>query len=727
VALIYFEARPGPNSITVDWATGTELELVAFTLHRSTSATPPDWGEPVYEAPATGGVEGATYRYVDMSVESAVVYYYLLRTLAVDATVTEFGPVSGSAGFTCAAVSEIPRAECEALAELYERASGPDWTRRDGWLATETPCSWYGVTCRAGHVRALNLPCNRVSGALPASLRDLTWLQVLDLAGGEVVVAESGAAEIERCVGQRLGGSIPGELGELAYLERLDLAANELTGGIPPQIGKLAYLESLSLSGNRLSGAIPPQLGLLTNLEQLDLIGNELSGAIPAHLGNLKSLRRLDAADNRLEQHIPAEFGKLSNLRSLDLSHNRLTGAVPSTIGTLGALYRLDLSSNELSGGVPARLAQLLNLERLRLRDNALSGPLPRELAGLSLSELAFDSTRLCEPPGAAFQAWLAAIPQLRRTGATCSEAYLPVVFAQPHGPAPIWADRYFLPPGGCATVYWQVENALEVYLNGEGVPGQGSRIVCPVTSSKYVLSVTWSDGTKCEYVVAITVTAGPWIGIDGAGNFYRGNPEARVKLEEFMDLGCPFCARHALQTGPLIYDAYVAKGDVMEVFRNYPLDIHPNAITAARAAYCAGQQGPELFWSMRDWLFRNQTAWSGSVDAPAQFRSVALGLGAGAHGYDACIASTAPDAQIERDMKEAAARGLRGTPYFLINDWTISGAAPYQVFADAIEKAKAELPPPVTATVTVPTQAPTARPTLPPLSLTPPAPPDHR
>ena len=36
--------------------------------------------------------------------------------------------------FTCDGVSEIPRAECDALVALYNSTNGPGWTNND-WLA----------------------------------------------------------------------------------------------------------------------------------------------------------------------------------------------------------------------------------------------------------------------------------------------------------------------------------------------------------------------------------------------------------------------------------------------------------------------------------------------------------------------------------------------------------------------------------------------------------------
>jgi len=151
------------------------------------------------------------------------------------------------------------------------------------------------------------------------------------------------------------------------------------------------------------------------------------------------------------------------------------------------------------------------------------------------------------------------------------------------------------------------------------------------------------------------------------------------------------------VQTGPLLDEAYAVTGKVVNVFRNFPLSIHPNAIPAAKAAYCAGQQDPKFFWTLHDWLFANQNTWAGGQDAADQFRKQALAIGADGARYDACLTDAKTEAAIQRDLKDGTAQGVRGTPAFFIVKNTpegqaatpkfISGALPYDQFAQAIEQ----------------------------------------
>jgi protein-disulfide isomerase len=114
------------------------------------------------------------------------------------------------------------------------------------------------------------------------------------------------------------------------------------------------------------------------------------------------------------------------------------------------------------------------------------------------------------------------------------------------------------------------------------------------------------------------------------------------------------------VQTGPLLDEAYAVTGKVVNVFRNFPLDFHPNAIPAAKAAYCAGQQDPKLFWAMHDWLFETQDTWAGAKDAADQLRKQAVAIGADGAKYDACLTDAKTDAAIQRDQKDGAAQGVR-------------------------------------------------------------------
>jgi hypothetical protein len=69
-------------------------------------------------------------------------------------------------------------------------------------------------------------------------------------------------------------------------------------------------------------------------------------------------------------------------------------------------------------------------------------------------------------------------------------------------------ADDESITRGECTRLRWEVENVREVYLDGEGVVGQGEFEVCPTVTTTYELEVIETDGTTTVRTIAIAVTS---------------------------------------------------------------------------------------------------------------------------------------------------------------------------------------------------------------------------
>ena len=65
-------------------------------------------------------------------------------------------------------------------------------------------------------------------------------------------------------------------------------------------------------------------------------------------------------------------------------------------------------------------------------------------------------------------------------------------------------ASRTEFYPGDSITLNWNVQNVKEVYLNGKGVAGEGSKEVRPDKDTTYVLRVVGRDGNSTEYKVTV-------------------------------------------------------------------------------------------------------------------------------------------------------------------------------------------------------------------------------
>jgi protein-disulfide isomerase len=179
------------------------------------------------------------------------------------------------------------------------------------------------------------------------------------------------------------------------------------------------------------------------------------------------------------------------------------------------------------------------------------------------------------------------------------------------------------------------------------------------------------------------------------ANAFAKGGEGAKLVVVEFSDFQCPFCGRHVKQTLPQIEKEYVATGKVRYVVRNLPLEqLHPDAMRAAEAAECAGDQGK--YWPMHDKLFGNQQA----LSAPDLVR-YAQEAGAEPAEFQKCLEAAPHAAKIRQDLADAEAAGVTGTPTFFLGFAEpggkikavrrIQGAQPYPVFKGALDGLLAE------------------------------------
>lgn len=125
---------------------------------------------------------------------------------------------AGETAGICDVISGVTRAECDGLVAFFEVTNGPGWVNRLNWMTVSpgAPCSWYGVTCQAGHVTELLLPANRLRGPLPRAIRNLSFLHALNLANNQ------------------LAGRVPGEVCQLVdQMLAMDVAFNLLTAEGP--------------------------------------------------------------------------------------------------------------------------------------------------------------------------------------------------------------------------------------------------------------------------------------------------------------------------------------------------------------------------------------------------------------------------------------------------------------------------------------------------------------
>lgn len=164
------------------------------------------------------------------------------------------------------------------------------------------------------------------------------------------------------------------------------------------------------------------------------------------------------------------------------------------------------------------------------------------------------------------------------------------------------------------------------------------------------------------------------------AGNApFKGGKDAKVTIVEFSDFQCPFCSKGA----QLVTELSKKYGDKIKIaFKNYPLPFHTQAKLAAEAGLCANEQSTVLFWKMHDIMFADQT----KLDKESLIAS-AKKIGAKEADFKTCLESGKFKGQVESDLNEGQAIGVKSTPTFYVNGKLITGARPIEMFTEVIDE----------------------------------------
>jgi protein-disulfide isomerase len=116
-------------------------------------------------------------------------------------------------------------------------------------------------------------------------------------------------------------------------------------------------------------------------------------------------------------------------------------------------------------------------------------------------------------------------------------------------------------------------------------------------------------------------------------------------------------------------------------IVKDLPLASHRHARLAAEAARCAGAEG--RFWPYHDRLFAEQPRF-----AEDRLIAYAVDLGLDADAFGRCLGERRFAREVDADLAQARALGLRGTPAFLVNGRVLMGAQPLETFRSVIDEA---------------------------------------
>ncbi len=198
-------------------------------------------------------------------------------------------------------------------------------------------------------------------------------------------------------------------------------------------------------------------------------------------------------------------------------------------------------------------------------------------------------------------------------------------------------------------------------------------------TERRKAALIAFLDDLKAKAHVAILLLP-PKVDVATDGPS-RGAEHPKVTIVEFSDFQCPYCKAQEAALHRILAEY---PRDVRLVFRDFPLDIHPDAQRAAQAGACADEQGK--FWPMHDILFEHASA-LGASDLSRYARDAGLD----GPKFDRCLASGETEKRIEASREEGERDGVEGTPALFVNGRPLPGATSYEDLKAAVDEELAD------------------------------------
>jgi len=139
--------------------------------------------------------------------------------------------------------------------------------------------------------------------------------------------------------------------------------------------------------------------------------------------------------------------------------------------------------------------------------------------------------------------------------------------------------------------------------------------------------------------------------------------------LESDLSLKATLTVKHIMNMHP---------GKVRLIYKNRPLQSHPNSMLLHEVAMAANAQGK--FWPMHDLIVANAANTSREY-----LLSYARQLGLDMKRFDSDLQTHKYRSRIEHDLQEASQRSVQGTPVFFLNSTRLDGLQPEKRFDDLI------------------------------------------
>lgn len=198
------------------------------------------------------------------------------------------------------------------------------------------------------------------------------------------------------------------------------------------------------------------------------------------------------------------------------------------------------------------------------------------------------------------------------------------------------------------------------------------------------VLIVVNNRGDSSSNQPAVIAAPAPAASIPTSG-LTIGDPNAPVKLTEYGDYQCPFCAQFNQQVFPQLLDQYIATGKVQLTFVPFSF-LGDESIAAAEASLCANDQGK--FWPMHETIYANHNGENIGNLSKNRLKQMAEVSGLDMGQFNSCMDAGTNNGNVQNYSATARQAGIASTPSFVINNGQPFGYSSWEDFKAQIDAA---------------------------------------
>lgn len=160
------------------------------------------------------------------------------------------------------------------------------------------------------------------------------------------------------------------------------------------------------------------------------------------------------------------------------------------------------------------------------------------------------------------------------------------------------------------------------------------------------------------------------------------GDPNAPVKIVEYGDYQCPYCADFEANGFTPMLDEFIATGDVY--FTYVPMSfLGEESVTAAEAALCANDQGQ--FWAMHESIYNNHFGENGGAYSMKRLEAMAKQLDLDMTAWRSCMDNGEQRDAVANYSAIAAQNGVSSTPSIVIGEYAPSGWSTWGALREVI------------------------------------------